>query len=121
MNRKVCRQCGKVFNYCRSCSFKPIPWKEAGFCSRECSAEHKKPKIKEVVPTEDVEVVVIEEDTSTPIENAIECPHFFTEINESPITSTEEFKSKKKRIKTIEVGQKENDINENEQNNGSII
>ena len=63
MDRHICKQCGKVYNYCRACAFKPIPYKAAGFCSKECSAEFKKPKVEliaqEVIPVlEDVEVVI---------------------------------------------------------------
>ena len=120
MSIHVCAQCGSKFEYCRACVFKPIKYKDKGFCSQKCYEDSKK-ILKEVVPAEDVEVVVIEEDTSTPIENAIECPHFFTEVNDASITSTEELKPKKKRIKTIEVGQEENVIDENEQDNGSVV
>lgn len=57
MDRHICKNpaCNKPFNYCRACSLKPIPWKAAGYCSKECSMEH---KIKEVIQLEDVEVVV---------------------------------------------------------------
>ena len=53
MSRHTCRNCGKVFNYCKNCTLTPMPWKAAGFCSRECSAEFKAPKIEipEVVET----------------------------------------------------------------------
>lgn len=120
MDKHICRQCGKVFNYCRSCVFKAIPWKEAGFCSRECSAEHKKPKTEEVIPVEDVEVVVIKEDTSTPKENAIECPYFFTD-NNSAVTTIDEAKIKKKKSKKAEDALKENGINEDKQDHGQNI
>ena len=46
MSRYTCRQCGKVYNYCRSCTLTPMPWKAAGFCSKECSAANKAPKIE---------------------------------------------------------------------------
>ena len=85
MDKHVCKQCGKTYNYCRSCAFKPIPYKAAGFCSKECSAEFKKPKpepkkqvkefiapiIEEVVPmiVEDVEVVVENDEDMTISEN----------------------------------------------------
>lgn len=55
MDRHICKQCGRAFNYCRGCVLKPIPYKAAGFCSEECSALF---KIKEVVSQRDVEVVV---------------------------------------------------------------
>ena len=57
MDKPVCRHCGKVYNYCRACVFKKIPYKEAGFCSKECSAAFKAPKteIPEIL-TEEVEI-----------------------------------------------------------------
>jgi hypothetical protein len=79
MDKHICKQCGKTFNYCRACVFKKIPYKEAGFCSTECSAEFKKPKpvIEEIVPvvkefipvTEDVGVVVMIDEDMTISEN----------------------------------------------------
>lgn len=105
MDKHICKQCGKLFNYCRACVFKSIPWKEAGFCSRECSAEF---KIKEVIPVEDVEVIVTNEDTSTSEEEVVEYPQFFTVTEEPSI-------SKKKRRKKTDDSAKENDINDNEQ------
>ena len=79
MDKHICKQCGKTFNYCRACVFKKIPYKEAGFCSKECSAEFKNPKIivEEIIPVvkefipdmEDVEVVVINNKDMTISEN----------------------------------------------------
>lgn len=103
MDKHICRQCKKTFNYCRACVFKPIPYKEAGFCSAECSAEFKKPKLEKVIH-KDVEVVVIEEDTSTPKEDAIEYPYFFTTTEEDEIEIKEE-----------------NKINDYEQNHGEDV
>lgn len=80
MDKHICKQCGKAFNYCRSCLLKPIPYKAAGFCSKECSAEFKKPKIEEVVQ-EDVEVVEPDKDTSTS-EETVAYPYFFAESTE---------------------------------------
>ena len=92
MDIHVCKQCGLHFEYCRACVFKPIYYKDAGFCSKECHQASKN-KIEEVVPTEDVEVVVIkEEDTSTPTEDAIEYPYFFTATEEEVIEEKEENK-----------------------------
>lgn len=103
MSIHVCKQCGSKFEYCRKCVFRPIMYKDLGFCSKECY-EASKNKIKEVVQ-EDVEVVVInEEDTSTPTESAIECPYFFAATEEEPIDEEEE-----------------NEINEDEQNNWATI
>jgi hypothetical protein len=70
MDRHICKQCGKPFNYCRACVLKPTPWKAAGFCSKECSAAYKSAqKIEEVVPVEDVEVVVKDDKDTTISEN----------------------------------------------------
>lgn len=83
MDKHTCKQCGKRFNYCAACSFKKIPYKAAGFCSKECSAEFKKPKIEEVIQ-KDVEVVEPKEDTSTS-EVKVAYPYFFvkeTEVKE---------------------------------------
>jgi hypothetical protein len=103
MDIHVCKQCGLRFAYCRACVFKPIYYKDYGYCSKECYTASKN-KIEEVILTEDVEVVVIEEDTSTPIENAIECPHFFTATEEDEIETKEE-----------------NEINDYEQNYGEDV
>ncbi len=68
MDKHVCKQCGHIYNYCRACMLKAIPWKAAGFCSKECSAEFKKPKpvVEEIIPViEDVEVVVINDKDMT--------------------------------------------------------
>lgn len=80
MDRHECRHCGRKFNYCRSCMLKPIPWRDAGFCSKECSAAFK--AVQEVVPTEDVEIVVIEEDTPAQEEVVEEYPYIFTTTEE---------------------------------------
>ena len=61
MDIHVCKQCRLRFAYCRACVFKPIYYKDLGFCSKECLAESK----KEVIPTEDVEVVITDRDIST--------------------------------------------------------
>jgi hypothetical protein len=87
----VCKQCGSKFSYCKACVFRPIKYKDLGFCSKECY-EASKIKIEEVIPKEDVEVVVIEEDTSTPTEDALEYPYFFTATDEEKIEEKEENK-----------------------------
>lgn len=101
MSVHVCKQCERRFEYCRACVFKPIYYKDAGYCSRECYKASKN-KIKEVVQ-QDVEVVVIEEDTSAPTE-AIEYPYFFT--------ATEEDENEEKE---------ENNTDENKQNYGETV
>ena len=92
MSIHVCKQCGDKFEYCRSCVFRPVRYKDLGYCTKDCY-EASKNIIEEVVQVEDVEVVVInEEDTSTPIEEAIECPYFFTTTEEEIIEEKEENK-----------------------------
>lgn len=103
MHTHTCKQCGDKFVYCRACVFRPIRHKDLGFCSKECY-EASKNKIEEVVQSKDVEVVVIEEDTSTPSESAIEYPYFFTPTEEEIIEEKEE-----------------NEEDENKQDNGATI
>ena len=104
MKKHICKQCNKIYEYCRGCLLSPISYKENGYCCKTCE-EASKNKIEEVVPVEDVEVVVInEEDTSTPKEEAIEYPYFFTATEEDEIDDKEE-----------------NDINDHKQNYGEII
>ena len=98
MSIHVCKQCGRRFEYCRQCVFKPIRHMDAGFCSKECSAAF---KIKEeVVPTEDVELVVIEEGTSTQEEIVEEYPYLFTAIEEENNTDDNE-QSNAQDVRTI--------------------
>ena len=91
MSIHVCKQCGSKFEYCRACVFRPIRYKDLGYCTKDCY-EASKNKIEEVVPIEDVEVVVIEEDTSTPTEEASEYPYFFATTEEEVIEEKEENK-----------------------------
>lgn len=120
MSIHVCKQCGDKFEYCRACVFRPVRYKDLGFCSKSCY-ETSKNKIEEVVQTKDVEVVVIKEDTSTPTENAIECPYFFTDVKNDQITSTEiEHIRNNVNIVTDET-QKENNIDDYEQNYGENV
>ena len=63
MEKHICRQCGKTYSYCRGCLLSPISYRENGYCSKTCQDEAQ--KIEEVIPVEDVEVVINEEDIST--------------------------------------------------------
>lgn len=62
MDRHYCKQCGKPFNYCRGCVITPVPYKAAGFCSTECSATFKAPKIE--IPIVVLETTKIQDDIS---------------------------------------------------------
>ena len=66
MKKHICKQCNKIYEYCRGCLLSPISYKENGYCSKTCE-EASKNKIEEVILTEDVEVVITDEDTSTSI------------------------------------------------------
>ena len=104
MKKHICKNpaCGKTYEYCRGCLLSPISYKENGYCSETCPEAHK--NLEEVVPFEDVEVVVIEGDTSTSKEDETEYPYFFTATAEDVIEEKEE-----------------NDINDYEQNYGEDI
>ena len=64
MKKHICKQCNKIYEYCRGCLLSPISYKENGYCSETCEAISKS-KIEEVIPTEDVEVVITDRDIST--------------------------------------------------------
>ena len=64
MDIHVCKQCGQRFAYCRACVFKPIYYKNVGYCSKQCYDASKNTQ-KEVIPTEDVEVIITDRDIST--------------------------------------------------------
>jgi hypothetical protein len=65
MSKKhICRQCQRVYTYCRGCMLSPILYHENGFCSTTCEMTYNQ-KQKEVIPREDVEVIITDRDTST--------------------------------------------------------
>lgn len=61
MSIHVCKQCGSRFEYCRACVFRPIRYKDKGFCSKECYEASKKAvepeTIEEPIFTEEVDPV----------------------------------------------------------------
>lgn len=61
MDIHVCKQCGSHFVYCRACVFRPIRYKDNGFCSKECY-EASKIQVVPVVESEIVEEVVLVEE-----------------------------------------------------------
>ena len=66
MSKYICKnpRCNCEYEYCRGCLLSPIPYKSMGFCSQKCADEFKN-KQKEVIQTEDVEVVKTDRDIST--------------------------------------------------------
>jgi hypothetical protein len=64
MDKHICKKCQGVYEYCRGCLLRPISYKENGFCSITCQEAYNQ-KQKEVIPAEDVEVIITDRDTST--------------------------------------------------------
>ena len=63
MSILVCKQCGSRCEYCRACVFRPIRYKDNGFCSKECyeASKIEIPKPVEVEPiVEEISIVVTE-------------------------------------------------------------
>ena len=72
MSIHVCKQCNSLFEYCRVCVFRPIRYKDNGFCSKECYEASKikvEPLVEEIAETVSVEEIApIEEEVSMNIE-----------------------------------------------------
>ena len=106
MDTHVCKQCGSRFVYCRACVFRPIKYKDLGYCTKECYEASKvkvEPVVEETTSAEDIapieEIfmeVETEENSSTEIEEAIlvEAP---TETTIKKETNT--YKKKKNKYK----------------------
>ena len=72
MKKHVCRQCNRVYEYCRGCLLSPISHYEMGFCSKECYEASKKvvEPIVEIKPiVEEIAAVAIEETNESLIED----------------------------------------------------
>lgn len=99
MDIHVCKQCGTRFVYCRACVFRPIRYKDAGFCSKECYEASKKvvePTVEEIAIIEVNEPLIeeIKVETIVPTEVSIEAT-----IVEEPIIKKETNTYKKKKNK----------------------
>ena len=71
MSIHVCKQCGSHFEYCRACVFRPIRYKDNGFCSKECYEASKNKVesiVEEVVETIPVEEIVPTEEIAVEVE-----------------------------------------------------
>lgn len=104
MDIHVCKQCGTRFVYCRACVFRPIRYKDAGFCSKECYEASKKvvePTVEEIAIIE-VNKPLIEEikvETIVPTEVSIEA----TIVEESIVKKeTNTYKKKKNKYEVHE-------------------
>lgn len=61
MDIHVCKQCGSQFVYCRACTFRPVRYKDAGFCSKECYEASKNKVVQAVEPEVVIDSVLVEE------------------------------------------------------------
>ena len=98
MSIHVCKQCGLRFEYCRACVFRPIRYKDQGFCSKECY-EASKNNVVEIVEPEIIEEVVFVEEIKIPDE-IIEVPSVEDEIEAEAVASEENI-----TMETIEVAE----------------
>lgn len=69
MDTHVCKQCGSRFVYCRACVFRPIKYKDLGYCTKECY-EASKVKVEQVVEetVEEISIEEVESEVKAPIE-----------------------------------------------------
>ena len=100
MKKHICKQCNKVYEYCRGCLLSPISYKENGYCSNSCYEASKikvEPVVEDVVETiliEDIAPVeaeisleveadaIVEEETSVEVESKT------IALEEAPIIET---------------------------------
>ena len=73
MKKHICKQCNKIYEYCRGCLLSPISYKEDGYCSETCYEASKikvDPIVEEVIETISVEdIIPIEEEISVEVES----------------------------------------------------
>ena len=111
MDIHECKQCGSRFVYCRKCVFKPVRYKDAGYCTKECYEASKnkvEPIVEEVVetipvedivPTEEPMPIEVEAETIVEEETPIEIELEETTIVEEPTIKKETNTYKKKKNK----------------------
>lgn len=67
MKKHICKQCNRVYEYCRGCLLSPISYKENGYCSETCY-EASKIKVEPIV--EEVTEIISAKDIA-PIEESV--------------------------------------------------
>lgn len=72
MKKYICKNCNLTFEYCRGCLLSPIPYKEAGYCSKTCYEASKNKVVSEVISTDDVAPIVEEESIDIEAETIVE-------------------------------------------------
>ena len=110
MDIHVCKQCGSRFVYCRKCVFKPVRYKDAGFCSKECY-EASKIKVEPVVEAEQIvdniiieNVQVVDDSSMVDIDVVLQDPIMEDIAVVKPIikNETNTYKKKKNKYKVHE-------------------
>ncbi len=61
MTKHTCKNCNSIFEYCRGCLLSPIPYKDAGYCSKSCYEASKIKVVPEVIIEPIVEEIVAKE------------------------------------------------------------
>lgn len=84
MKKHICKQCNKVYEYCRGCLLSPISYKENGYCSETCYEASKKIKVEPIVE-EVVETIFVEDIAPTDEEIFVEVESEAIAEEEAPI------------------------------------
>ena len=105
MDTHVCKQCGSRFVYCRACVFRPIKYKDLGYCTKECYEASKikvEQVVEEVVMTPTEEVIPIEEthiEVDTEVIAEEETTETTTVVEPTIKNETNTYKNKKNKYK----------------------
>lgn len=118
MKKHICKQCNKVYEYCRGCLLSPISYKENGYCSETCYEASKNkvesiveeiptikvaeviinnPSIEDVIPTE--EKISVETEIPTPVKDTAETTNVAETTNKK---ETNTYKKKKNKYQVHE-------------------
>ena len=118
MKKHICKQCNKVYEYCRGCLLSPISYKENGYCSETCYEASKNkvesiveeistieiteviinnPSIEDVIPTE--EKISVETEIPTLVEDTAETT---TVVEPTIKNETNTYKKKKNKYRVHE-------------------
>lgn len=117
MTKHICKQCNKVYEYCRGCLLSPISYKENGYCSETCyeASKIKVEEIIEIIPNEDIALIkeeipmevstetIVEEETPIEIKSeAITLEETTTVVEPTIKKETNTYKKKKNKYKVHE-------------------
>ena len=94
MKKHICKQCNKVYEYCRGCLLSPISYKENGYCSNSCYEASKikvEPVVEDVVETiliEDIAPIETEMSSEIEAETSVDVESKTIALEEAPIIET---------------------------------